>query len=75
MARHDLALAQESCRGDGTFSPLLTAMKLSTLCIIYSIAMSWEIGSAWAERVGQGEVGWYTQGVKTAWPCMGWLPQ
>ena len=46
MSRHDLALAQESCRGHGTFSPLLTAnvcitiMKLSTLCIIYSIAMS-----------------------------------
>ena len=46
MSWHDLALAQESCRGRGTFSPLLTAnvcitvMKLSTLCIIYSIAMS-----------------------------------
>ena len=25
MSRHDLALAQESCRGHGTFSPLLTA--------------------------------------------------
>jgi len=32
-----------------------------------------EVGSAVAERVGQGEVGWYTQRVKTAWPCMGWL--
>jgi len=25
MSWHDLALAQESCRGHGTFSPLLTA--------------------------------------------------
>jgi len=25
MSQHDLALAQESCRGHGTFSPLLTA--------------------------------------------------
>jgi len=25
MSRHDLALAQESCRGHGTPSPLLTA--------------------------------------------------
>ena len=25
MSRHDLALAQESFRGHGTFSPLLTA--------------------------------------------------
>jgi len=25
MSRHDLVLAQESCRGQGTFSPLLTA--------------------------------------------------
>jgi len=25
MSRHDLPLAQESCRGHGTFSPLLTA--------------------------------------------------
>ena len=46
MSRQDLALAQESCRGHGTFSPLLTANvcitrhETSTLCIIYSIAMS-----------------------------------
>ena len=42
MSRHDLALAQ----GHGTFSPLLTANvcitrhEASTLCFIYSIAMS-----------------------------------
>jgi len=23
------------------------------------------------EMVGQGEVGWYTQRVKMAWPCLG----
>ena len=32
---------------------------------------SWEIGSARAERVGQGEVGGYTQRVQTTWPCLG----
>jgi len=26
----------------------------------------------WAERVGQGEVGWYTQRMKTAWLFVGW---
>ena len=28
-------------------------------------------GSARAERVGQGEVGGYTQRVQTTWPCVG----
>jgi len=51
MSWHNLALAQESCRGHGTLSLLLTAnviMKLSTLCIISSIAMSlgnWSLGN------------------------------
>ena len=45
MSRHDLALAQESCRVHGTFSPLLTANVCITRhetfnSIIYSIAMS-----------------------------------
>ena len=45
MSRHDLALVQESCRGHGTFSPLLTANVCITRhetfnSIIYSIAMS-----------------------------------
>ena len=45
MSQHDLALAQESCRGHGTFSPLLTANVCITRhetfnSIIYSIAMS-----------------------------------
>ena len=45
MSRHDLALAQESCRGHVTFSPLLTANVCITRhetfnSIIYSIAMS-----------------------------------
>ena len=31
----------------------------------------WEIGSATAERAGQGEVGGCTQRVQTAWPCLG----
>jgi len=31
MSRHDLALAQESCTGHGTSSPLLTA----NVCIIH----------------------------------------
>ena len=31
----------------------------------------WEIGSAWAVRVGQGEVGRCTWRVQTAWPCLG----
>ena len=30
MSRHDLALAQESCRGHGTFRPLLTANVCTT---------------------------------------------
>ena len=30
----------------------------------------WEIGSVWAERVGQREVIWYTQKVNTAWLCL-----
>ena len=46
MFRDALASAHESCRGHGIFIPLLTANvcitchELSTLCIIYSIAMS-----------------------------------
>ena len=45
MSQRDLALAQESCRGHGTFSPLLTANVCITRhetfkSIIYSIAMS-----------------------------------
>ena len=31
----------------------------------------WEIGSASAERAGQGEVGGCTRRVQTAWPCLG----
>jgi len=31
----------------------------------------WDVGSAWAERAGQGEVGGCTQRVQTAWPCLG----
>ena len=31
----------------------------------------WEIGSATAERAGQGEVGGCTRRVQTAWPCLG----
>jgi len=45
MSQHDLALAQKSCRGHSTFSPLLTANVCITHhepfnSIIYSIAMS-----------------------------------
>ena len=47
-------------------------MKLSTLSIIYSIAMS--LGN-WFCMSRKGGTGWYTHRVKTAWPCMGWLPQ
>jgi len=60
MSRHDLAIAQKSCRGHGTFSPLLTSnvcitvMKLATLCIIYSIAMS--LGN-WFYMSRKGETG------------------
>jgi len=64
----------------GTFSPLLTAnvyiTRHETFNSMYYPQHSkvlGKIGSAWAERVGQGEVGWYTHRVKTAWPCMGWL--
>ena len=67
MSRHDLALAQESCRGHGTFSPL---------CIMYYLQYSNVLGKlVLHEQKGwdKGEVGWYTQRVKTAWPCMGWL--
>ena len=31
----------------------------------------WEIGSATAERAGQGEVGGCTRRVQTEWPCLG----
>ena len=31
----------------------------------------WEIGSAIAERAGQGEVGGCTRRVQTTWPCLG----
>ena len=42
MSRHDLALAQDLCRGHGTFSPLLTGNVCITChetfnSIIYSI--------------------------------------
>jgi len=36
-------------------------------------AMSLRDWFVWAARVGQGEVGWYTQRVKTACQCLGWL--
>ena len=31
----------------------------------------WEIGSATAERAGQGKVGGCTRRLQTAWPCLG----
>ena len=31
----------------------------------------WDLGSAWAENVGQREVGGCTRRVQTAWPCLG----
>ena len=31
----------------------------------------WEVGSAIAERAGQGEVGGCTRRVQTVWPCLG----
>ena len=38
----------------------------------FSFMMShpWEIGSATAERAGQGEVGGCTRRLQTAWPCL-----
>ena len=30
-----------------------------------------DIGSVLAERAGQGEVGWFTDRVQTAWLCLG----
>jgi len=58
MSRHDLALAQESCRGHGTLSPLLTVNVCitchETLAIIYSIAMS--LGN-WFCRSRKGGIG------------------
>ena len=32
--------------------------------------LAWEIGSATAERAGQGEVGGCTRRVQTAWLCL-----
>ena len=66
------ALAQGSCRGHGTFSPLLTA----NVCITrHETFNSMSLGNWFytSRKGGQGEVGWYTQRVKTAWPCMGLL--
>jgi len=63
MSRHDLALAQESCRGHGIFSPLMTANvcitrhEFSTLCIIYSIAMSLGNFFCMSRKDGTGGVG------------------
>jgi len=63
MSRHDLALAHESCRGHGIFSPLLTANvcitrhELSTLCIIYSIAISLGNWFCMSRKGGTGEGG------------------
>ena len=31
----------------------------------------WDLGSVWAERAGQGEVGGCTRRVQTAWPRLG----
>ena len=33
----------------------------------------WDLGSVWAERAGQGEVGGCTRRLQTAWPCLGSL--
>ena len=35
----------------------------------------WDLGSAWAERAGQREVGGCTRRVQTAWLCLGSLVQ
>ena len=57
-------------------SPLPTYM--GNMCIVTLSASwcqcPWEIGSAWSESVGQGEVGGYTWMVQTAWLCLGlWI--
>jgi len=50
--------ASANLHGKSASSRHHAVMKL--LCIIYSQQRPWEVGSAVAERVGQGEVGWYT---------------
>ena len=61
----------------------LTANVCTTHCETFSFYVSaiarhvqqcpWEIGSAGSERVGEEKEGWYTQRVKTARSCLGWL--
>ena len=61
-----------SVRTSGYFNPLgpiapLSVMRLSaSWCHFWQCP--WDLGSAWAERAGQGEVGECTQRVQTAWP-------
>jgi len=48
----------------------ISVMRLSTSwCHFWQCP--WDLGSVWAERAGQGEVGGCTQRVQTTWPCLG----
>jgi len=79
MSQHDL-LAQNHAEDivpviPITASVLLWDFQLYIGAIAYHFQQyPWETGSTWAESAGQGEVGWYTQRVKTTWPCLGLAP-
>ena len=54
-----------------TLSHPMTSYGVMRLSQLHIWQCPWEIGSASAERAGQGEVGGCTRRVQTAWPCLG----
>ena len=58
MSPHDLALAQESCRGRGTFSPLLTANVCITHHEIFNFMQYLQHSSVLGKLVLHEQKGW-----------------
>ena len=59
MSQHDLVSAQTSTVCITQHAALIAIVYIVYVCHFQQFP--WEIGSVWAERVGQGEVGWYIQ--------------
>jgi len=66
MSQYSLASAQTS-----NVSNWSCSMYVSNNLWCHFQQCPWGIGSVWAERVGQREVGWYIHRLKTTWLFMG----
>ena len=70
--------ASRNGHSTGSSSHLLRWLFMVQICVVspsaswcHILQCPWEIGSMWAERVGQGNVGGCSRMVQTAWPCRG----